>query len=60
MTLYVNDLFTALIDFESTPGGWTYPFADKEVVTDIPEGASVRLQFDSGDFAVNLDYIQIY
>ena len=60
MTLYVNDIFAALIDFEATPGGWVFPFVDKDVVASIPEGSSVTLQFNSGDIAINLDYIQIY
>ena len=42
------------------PGGWVYPFVGMEIVTDIPEGASVKLQVEYGDVAINLDYIQIY
>ena len=60
MSLYVNDVFRAQVDFAPTPGGWIYPFVGKEVVTDIPAGSSVKLQFNSGDAAINLDYIQIY
>ena len=60
MSLYINGIFTALIDFQATPGGWVFPFVDKEVVTSIPEGSSVKLQLNSGDIAINLDYIQIY
>ena len=57
MSLYVNDVFQAHVHFGGTPEGSV--FVGKEVTTEIPEGSSVKLQFDSGD-SIRLDYVQIY
>jgi hypothetical protein len=61
MSVSVNDVFQEHIHFGATPvgtpEGWI--FVGKEVATEIPEGSSVKLQFDSGD-SIRLDYVQIY
>jgi hypothetical protein len=60
MSFYVNGVLRWHVNFSATPGGWLNPFVGMEIVTDIPEGASVKLQVEYGDVAINLDYIQIY
>jgi hypothetical protein len=55
--LYVNGIRTVSIPVTST-GGWGV-FGEKVVTATIPANATVKLQYDTGDVAINLDYIII-
>jgi photosystem II stability/assembly factor-like uncharacterized protein len=59
--LYVNGTRVASILITSTgppSGGWTI-FTEKVVNVAIPANATVKLEYDTGDVAINLDYIII-
>ncbi|RKP49945.1 hypothetical protein D7Z26_19160 [Cohnella endophytica] len=56
-SLYVNGVKTS-ISFAST-GGWYAPYGTKVVPIDIPEGASLKFQHDTGDIGLNLDQISV-
>ena len=58
MSLYVNDAHVTNISFTAT-GAWKGSYADKVVNVSIPVGATLRLQLDSGDAPVNIDYITL-
>jgi hypothetical protein len=62
MSLYINNQLRSYVFFPTTSSwGWTpTSYADKVLATDIPPGATVTLQYDNGDSAVNLDYIRVY
>jgi Carbohydrate binding module (family 6) len=56
LSLYINNQFRCYVYFPST-GSWV-SFRDKVIATNISPGATVKLQFDSSDAAINLDYIR--
>ncbi|NIK67212.1 carbohydrate-binding domain-containing protein [Paenibacillus sp. BK720] len=56
LSLYIDGQHVQDVSFPST-GGWTGTYATKTVSVTIPWGATVRLQRDSGDSAVNIDYV---
>ncbi|NUP46934.1 MAG: cellulase family glycosylhydrolase, partial [Catenulispora sp.] len=55
-SVYVNGVKNQSVSFPST-GDWG-TFATKTVHVTVPAGASITLRNDSGDTAVNVDYIQ--
>jgi hypothetical protein len=62
MSLYINNQFRCYVYFPTTNswGGTPTSFKDKVIATSIPPGATVTVQFDNADSAVNLDYIRVY
>jgi hypothetical protein len=58
MSLYINNQFRCYVYFPTT-SSWV-SFQDKVIATSIPPGATITVQFDNGDSAVNLDYIRVY
>ncbi|SDW47886.1 S-layer homology domain-containing protein [Paenibacillus sp. CF384] len=58
LSFYVNGTKAADIPFVNT-GGWTGQYKEATVHVDIPTGATVRIQRDSGDSDVIIDYIKI-
>lgn len=56
LSLYVNGAHVQDIAFTST-GAWTGTYSTKTVSVSIPWGATIRLQRDAGDSAVNIDYV---
>ena len=56
--LYINGTFSQLVAFPST-GAWTGAgaYSTVNVSVTIPSGATVKLQYDSGDSPANIDYI---
>lgn len=56
LSLYIDGQHVQDIAFPTT-GSWTGTYATKTVTVTIPWGATVRLQRDSGDSAVNIDYV---
>lgn len=62
ISLYINDVHTRDIRFPNT-GGWgasaSY-YKTLDIAGDIPQGANIKLQYDLGDEAVNVDYIELY
>jgi beta-galactosidase len=59
LSLYINGTHNQNISFTST-GNWYTNYASKAINVSIPAGATVKIQYDSGDVAVNLDYIILY
>jgi hypothetical protein len=55
LSLYVNGVKARDISFPYT-GNWNATFADTTVAVRIPDGATIRIQFDPGDVAANIDY----
>lgn len=55
LSLYVNGVKARDISFPYT-GNWNSTFADTTVAVRIPDGATIRIQFDPGDVAANIDY----
>jgi hypothetical protein len=58
LSLYINGAFNQKVDLPAT-GGWTGNYATKTVTISVPSAATVKLQFDSGDSAANLDWIAV-
>ncbi|WP_051571864.1 chitobiase/beta-hexosaminidase C-terminal domain-containing protein [Ruminiclostridium cellobioparum] len=60
LSLYINGVDSQDVTFTNT-GGWNGAgkYAEKTLNVDIPAGASIKLQYDSGDVAANIDYIII-
>lgn len=56
LSLYINGEDKGDLAFTHT-GGWSGPFAEKTFDIVIPDGATLRLQYDQGDSAANIDYI---
>ncbi len=56
LSFYINGVHNQDLTFTKT-GGWGGNFAQKSFDVDIPEGATIKFQYDSGDFAANIDYI---
>ncbi|NUP46807.1 MAG: carbohydrate-binding protein, partial [Catenulispora sp.] len=55
LSLYVNGVKSQSVAFTAT-GDWG-TFTEKTVSVNIPEGSTVTLQHDSGDTAVNVDFV---
>lgn len=58
LSLYINGAHNQDVAFTST-GAWTGTYATKTVTVTIPWGATIRLQRDSGDSAINVDYVML-
>jgi hypothetical protein len=58
LSLYVNGVKARDVSFPYT-GNWNATFADTTVAVAIPDGATLRLQFDPGDVAANIDYFTL-
>jgi len=62
LSLYINDIYIQDINFLYT-GGWGSSrghYKECNLDVSIPDKADVKLQFDDGDAAVNIDYIDLY
>lgn len=56
-SVYVDGINKANINFTST-GSWAGSYVDTETVfVEIPEGATLKLQKDTDDAGINIDYI---
>ncbi|WP_329132004.1 glycoside hydrolase family 76 protein [Streptomyces sp. NBC_00670] len=58
LSLYVNGRFARKVAFPYT-GNWNATFADTTVPVSIPDGATVKLQYDTGDLAANIDSLTL-
>ena len=58
LSLYINGEHYQDVYFPIT-GGWGSPFKQITIDVDIPEGGTIKFQYDSGDRAANIDYIII-
>lgn len=56
LSLYINGVFNQKVSLAAT-GGWTGSYSTKTVSVTIPSAATVKLQFDSGDSAANVDWV---
>ncbi|MBB6670040.1 fibronectin type III domain-containing protein [Cohnella nanjingensis] len=58
LSLYINGQYVQDLTFTNT-GGWTGQgrYAQKTFDIDIPDGATLKIQYDTGDIAANIDYI---
>ena len=58
-SIYVNGVHAADLHFTAT-GGWSRSYSNNEAVAvNIPAGATLTLQKDSGDAGINIDYISL-
>ncbi|WP_020209190.1 CBM35 domain-containing protein [Gilvimarinus chinensis] len=56
-SVYVDGQHAADINFDAT-GAWSGSYADTDIVyLNVPEGATLRLQKDTGDEGINIDYV---
>jgi hypothetical protein len=58
LSLYVNGVKARDVSFPYT-GSWNAAFADTTVAVPIPDGATIKIQFDPGDVAANIDYLTL-
>jgi hypothetical protein len=58
LSLYINGTYKQKVSLPAT-GGWTGSYATQTVSVSIPSAATVKLQFDSGDSAANLDWVAV-
>lgn len=58
LSLYVNGRFARKVAFPYT-GNWNATFADTTVPVSISDGATVKLQYDTGDLAANIDSLTL-
>ncbi|HWU60070.1 MAG TPA: glycoside hydrolase family 76 protein [Microbacteriaceae bacterium] len=56
--LYINGDHVQDVAFPTT-GSWTDAFAETTVPVAVPDGATLRIQFDDGDVPANIDYIDL-
>jgi hypothetical protein len=56
--LYINGEHVQDVGFPTT-GSWTDAFAETTVPIAVPDGATLRVQFDAGDVPANIDYIDL-
>jgi alpha-L-fucosidase 2 len=56
--LYVNDVKRQDVTFPST-NSWGGTYATKTVDVTVPQGATVKLQYDPGGSGANIDFIQV-
>lgn len=57
-SLYVNGIHERDVVFNST-GEWTGAYEYKTESIVIPKGSTIRLQCDTGDVGINVDYIKL-
>jgi predicted alpha-1,6-mannanase (GH76 family) len=58
LSLYVNGVKARDVSFPYT-GSWNAAFADTTVAVAVPDGATIKIQFDPGDLAANIDYLTL-
>ncbi|NJP75187.1 carbohydrate-binding protein, partial [Streptomyces sp. C1-2] len=58
LSLYIDGRFARKVHFPYT-GNWNSTFADTTVRVSVPDGATVRLQYDTGDSAANIDHMTV-
>jgi predicted alpha-1,6-mannanase (GH76 family) len=58
LSLYVNGVKARDVSFPYT-GSWNAAFADTTVAVAVPDGATIKIQFDPGDVAANIDYLTL-
>ena len=58
ISVLINGQDMGDIDFEST-GGWGISYNTAEFPVDIPQGASLEIINNTGDMAMNIDYITL-
>jgi alpha-L-fucosidase 2 len=58
LTLYVNGASVQAVTFPNTQS-WSGTYATVTVMTSVPQGATLKLQYDAGGSGANLDYIQV-
>lgn len=58
LNLYINGVFGQELNFDNT-GSWDGTYAEKIFNVNIPEGASIKIQYDDGCAAANIDYIRL-
>jgi len=58
-SIYVDGIHKADLNFTAT-GSWSGGYVDSEIIyIDIPQGSTLKLQKDSNDNAINIDYISL-
>ena len=58
LSLYINGKDVRDVALPNT-GNWRTTFADTAVPVAVPDGATLRVQFDAGDVPANIDYITL-
>ena len=58
LSLYVNGAKVQDVTFPKT-GGWAGSYQTVTVPVNIPPGAEIKLQYDTGDVAANIDYVVV-
>jgi predicted alpha-1,6-mannanase (GH76 family) len=58
LALYVNGAKAGDVSFPYT-GSWNAAFADTTVAVAVPDGATLRIQFDPGNVPANIDYLTL-
>lgn len=56
--LYIDGVHDQDITFPSTQS-WEGTYATQTVTAKVPQGATIKLQYDNGGSGANLDYIQV-
>jgi hypothetical protein len=57
--LYINDVKNQDVTFPST-GTWSGTYTTKTVTATVPQGATIKLQYDAGGSGANIDFIQLH
>ena len=58
LTLYINDKRIQDVTFPPTDSWWT-TYDTVDIPANVPQGATLKLQYDAGDSGVNVDYIEM-
>jgi alpha-L-fucosidase 2 len=58
LSLYLNDVHNQDVVFPTT-GTWSGTYSNVTVNVTVPEGATLKLQRDSGDQGTNIDYLEV-
>ena len=58
LALYINDVKSQDVTFPST-GSWSGTYATITVNVAVPQGATLKLQYDAGGSGANIDFIQV-
>jgi len=58
LALYINDVKSQDVTFPST-GTWSGTYATITVNVAVPQGATLKLQYDAGGSGANIDFIQV-
>ena len=58
LALYINDVKSQDVTFPST-GTWSGTYATITVTVAVPQGATLKLQYDAGGSGANIDFIQV-